>query len=198
MFNIQVPVRSSQEITEEIVNELLDILFSCQYQVFILTSNCLEQETCMDMLIEFTRTIWTDDATERYYSSRIVEWILFVYSHKDDEYVSNNFFAFLKDSYYQMKSYSVYPTSEGNHIHMKHNYFTEEETISILKYRKENLEKLTTRLLEKKFRQQRTKRTHFTKKEWQYLLSVFVFIIFLEFFIFLCNRQLVISALKAA
>ena len=40
------------------------------------------------------------------------------------------------------------------------------------KYRKEKLEKLTTKLLEKKFRQQRTQRTHFTKKEWQYLLSV--------------------------
>jgi len=40
------------------------------------------------------------------------------------------------------------------------------------KYRKEKLEKLTTKLLEKKFRQQRTQRTHFTKKEWQYLLSI--------------------------
>jgi len=40
------------------------------------------------------------------------------------------------------------------------------------KYRKEKLERLTTKLLEKKFRQQRTQRTHFTKKEWQYLLSV--------------------------
>ena len=40
------------------------------------------------------------------------------------------------------------------------------------KYRKEKLEKLTTKLLEKNFRQQRTQRTHFTKKEWQYLLSV--------------------------
>jgi integrase len=40
------------------------------------------------------------------------------------------------------------------------------------KYRKEKLEKLTTKLLEKKFRQQRTQRTHFTRKEWQYLLSV--------------------------
>jgi len=39
------------------------------------------------------------------------------------------------------------------------------------KYRKEKLEKLTTKLLEKKFRQQRTQRTHLTKKEWQYLLS---------------------------
>jgi integrase len=40
------------------------------------------------------------------------------------------------------------------------------------KYRKEKLEKLTTKLLEKKFRLQRTRRTHFTKKEWQHLLSV--------------------------
>ena len=40
------------------------------------------------------------------------------------------------------------------------------------KYRKEKLERLTTRLLEKKFRQQRTQRTHFTHKEWQHLLSV--------------------------
>ena len=40
------------------------------------------------------------------------------------------------------------------------------------KYRKEKLEKLTTKLLEKKFRLQRTQRTNFTKKEWQYLLSV--------------------------
>ena len=40
------------------------------------------------------------------------------------------------------------------------------------KYRKEKLEGLTTKLLEKKLRQQRTQRTHFTKKEWQYLLSV--------------------------
>jgi integrase len=40
------------------------------------------------------------------------------------------------------------------------------------KYRKEKLEKLTTKLLEKKFRQQRTQRTHLTKKEWQYLLSI--------------------------
>jgi len=37
------------------------------------------------------------------------------------------------------------------------------------KYRKEKLEKLTTKLLEKKLRQQRTQ---FTRKEWQYLLSV--------------------------
>jgi integrase len=39
------------------------------------------------------------------------------------------------------------------------------------KYRKEKLPGLTTKLLEKKLRQQRTQRTHFTKKEWQYLLS---------------------------
>ena len=39
------------------------------------------------------------------------------------------------------------------------------------KYRKEKLERLTTKLLEKKFRLQRTQRTHFTKKEWQHLLS---------------------------
>ena len=40
------------------------------------------------------------------------------------------------------------------------------------KYRKEKLVGLTTKLLEKKLRLQRTQRTHFTRKEWQYLLSV--------------------------
>ena len=40
------------------------------------------------------------------------------------------------------------------------------------KYRKEKLVGLTTKLLEKKLRLQRTQRSHFTRKEWQYLLSV--------------------------